>query len=451
MHLPFNLKGGLRMSKKIINLLLLFILIILLVYCIWKYTPISANYYYNKGKQLYAVENYEEASQMFEHAFKVSPDNESYSYFYVASLVKQEPTYYVQEKIYQASRSNIPQNAKNLAKSHISLLRKEFLEGLEDNYIINAIETKDIIHWNLEDFPLRVYIQDSDDVPRYYTTKIKEALNEWQKRTGFITFKLVESPNSSNIDVVFKELPKNDCNENGCPYVIGLAEHTITGGDKLDKMTVTIYKTNPFGDDFFETEIYHTALHELGHALGIMGHSPVKSDVMYSNNKEIYDMFAAYRPSVLDISIRDLKTITLLYKIFPTVTNSKITNKEKYLYAPIVLGTDDSVLMAKLEELKNYIKKYPSISTGYINISSVYAQLGEYEQAIEELETAHKLANSDEEKFLVEYNSAMIYFNMQKFSQATNHAQNALNYKNDPNLTELLNEIDTITKELKSN
>ena len=124
------------MKKKIINLALIFILIILGGILLWRHTPICANYYYNKGKLLYEAGNYDEAASMFEQAVNIKPDDTAYTYFYVASLTKIEPSYYVQEKLYNISRSNIDYKAKSLAKSYISNLRKEFLEGLEDNYIV---------------------------------------------------------------------------------------------------------------------------------------------------------------------------------------------------------------------------------------------------------------------------------------------------------------------------
>lgn len=435
--------------RKIINLFLIIVLFLLCGFYIWKYTPISANYYFSKGKQLYSAEMYQKAAEMFEKASKVNPNEESYAYFFVASLIKVEPDYFVQEKLYNISRSpKYSETVKNLAKSHLALLKKKFLEGFDDNYIYNAISTNEIVHWNIEDFPLKVFIPKNSDVPKYYIEDIISALREWEKRTGFITFELVNSEKESNILISFQELPKSNCNENGCPYMVASTEQNAATNGKLERMVINFYKTNPFGEPFTSEEINYTALHELGHALGIMGHSDNKTDIMYSNNQKIYDAYSAYRPKILNISLRDLKTITLLYKIYPTMTNSRIINQSKYLYAPLILGADDSILQSKLQEYEHYIHQYPNVSTGYINLSSVYSQLGEYQNAINELEKAEKLASSDDELFLIEYNRAMIYFNMQKFSESKQHAHKALSVRNDKNIHELLNELDRISSEL---
>lgn len=436
------------MKKRIINLILIFVLIVLGGILLWRYTPICANYYYNKGKLLYEAGNYNEAVSMFEQATNINPDNAAYTHFYVASLTKVEPTYFVQEKLYNISRSNADYSAKSLAKSYVSNLRNEFLDGLEDNYIVRAVATSEIIHWNLEDFPIKVYIQKNDSIPDYYCKMVRSALKEWEKRSGFISFSEVKSESESNISVVFKDTPKGNCDKNGCPYVVATTEHNVSNKNVLEKMVISFFKTNPYGDDFLSNEIYHTALHELGHALGIMGHSDSSSDIMYSNNYKIYDLFAAYRPKLMDISQRDINTLTLLYKIYPTITNSKIKNKEKYIYGPIVIGNDDSVLQAKLIELKKYINKYPQISAGYINISAIYEQLGEYEEAVENLKKAYEFAKTPDEYFLIEYNYAIISFNSQKFEQAKEHVQKALSYREDKDVRKLLEDIDKIMSEI---
>lgn len=48
-----------------------------------------------------------------------------------------------------------------------------------------------------------------------------------------------------------------------------------------------------------------TVIHEIGHALGIMGHSPHNLDIMY----------ATHNPKVASLSQRDINTIRLLYEL----------------------------------------------------------------------------------------------------------------------------------------
>lgn len=429
------------MKRKIVNTILLIFLFFISCLLIWKYTPLSGNYLYNKGKQLYKLERYEEAASIFEEALISDSDNPAYRYFYVSALLKMKPVFSVQQKLYKIAHSKPEDSAQQLAKSQMYRLKKELIGELDENYIYNAISSRDIIRWNIEDFPLKVYIQKTDKVPKYYIENIKTALEEWEKRTGFIEFHEVENEKDSNISVIFNDYTQ-DCQSENCQYVVATTEHKINSNNRLEKMVISFYKTNPYGEPYFETEVYHAALHEIGHALGIMGHSDNSSDIMYSNNHEIFDVFESSRPQTMNFSIRDLKTIALLYKINPTITNSTIINIDQYLYAPLILGADEELLKSKLAEFEKYIRNYPNFSGGYINISSIYSEMGEYDKALSSLNRAMELASNDDERFLVEHNRAMIYYNMHNVEKSREHAKNALKIKEDENLYQLLEELE---------
>ena len=54
-----------------------------------------------------------------------------------------------------------------------------------------------------------------------------------------------------------------------------------TTSNKLNKMSMVLNLTNIDGERFTPNQIYNTALHEVFHALGFMGHSFEKGNIMY--------------------------------------------------------------------------------------------------------------------------------------------------------------------------
>ena len=42
-----------------------------------------------------------------------------------------------------------------------------------------------------------------------------------------------------------------------------------------------------------------------------------------------------------ELSLRDLRTLVLLYRIKPTISDVKNLHSEQFYYAPLILGNDD--------------------------------------------------------------------------------------------------------------
>ena len=204
------------------------------------------------------------------------------------------------------------------------------------------------------------------------------------------------------------------------------------------QMTLTFYKTNPLNKGFSQGEIYNTALHELGHTLGIMGHSDYPEDLMFS----ISDSESSkYYPYAQIMSKRDLQTLVLLYRLKPTISNVKVLENENFYYPPLVIGSDDVRLQKKLEEYKSYIREYPEMAAGYVNLASVYGDMGDFDSVLKTLEKAEIYAQTVDEKYIVNYNRAVAYYNMQQYEKALNSAKIAQSIKNEKNIQALINDI----------
>lgn len=170
------------------------------------------------------------------------------------------------------------------------------------------------------------------------------------------------------------------------------------------------------------------------------GHSDYAGDVMYSNNHEQYSN-ASYNNGRLSLTMRDLNTLALLYRLAPTITNMRGWYNENLYYAPLILGNEDEILEKKLAEYKKYVEQYPNYCGGYINMAAVYSSMGNNKLAKDSLTKAEFLATNDDEKYLIHYNKSILYYNNQDFNSALESAKDAQRIKDDENVESLINDI----------
>lgn len=426
--------------------LLLGILFIVLVVALFYKSPFSAMYNYNKAKVLLDSGQYEQALPYFEKSLFAQPKGILARFYYVVALSKSEAKYSVQKKLYEMANSKIVDEASKYAKSQVVSMRYNLLNSIGDNYIFNAAMGNDILRWDIKSFPLKVFVESSDSVPDYYIDSLNRALNLWSSSTNFVKFTKVNSEPEADIVIKFKDIPSDICNGNVCKYTVAYTEPSINNDKILKKMTLTFYKTNPRNEKFSQKEIYNTALHEIGHTLGIMGHSDNSEDLMYALKDGDIDTYNFFRSENQGLTMRDLKTLVLLYRIEPTISNVKNLHSENFYYAPVIMGSDEVRLQKKLDEFKKYIVDYPQAASGYINLASVYVDLGDYNSALMYLSKGENVANSNDERYLINYNRAVIYFNQQDYKKALEAATRAQTLKNDSGIQELIKDIETIAK-----
>ena len=420
------------------NLAILLLLILTILFTTTKLTP---TYYYFIGKNFYEKQNYVKAYQNLKKAYNTNKENKEYRYYYTKTLTNLSPTINIQKEIFDLSVSSQKDSAQQAAEKTVSNWRNQVLSYIGDNYIEQAPLDKGIIRWDENKFPLKIIVVNNSgiEIPQYYNTEIMKSFAQWQASTGFIKFATTNTINNANIIVNIIQPPSNLCSENNCKYIVG---YTTPNYKKslLNNMTIVLYATDPLGNFFSDKELYNVILHEIGHALGIMGHSYSSEDLMYMDASNNNNFYAPYRSSFQYLSSKDINTIKLLYKLVPNITNTPIKdlNTKGLIYSPIILGTSSQISQRKLKEAQNYVKNAPNISSGYIDMGIAYAELNKNKQAIKAMQKAYELAKTDNEKYIVLYNLSAIYLNTNKYDTALDYANQAKNINNNEDINELI-------------
>jgi tetratricopeptide (TPR) repeat protein len=150
--------------------------------------------------------------------------------------------------------------------------------------------------------PLKVFMAKSSNVEGFrpeYDEAVRHAFSEWEEASeGRLKFEFVENPRRANIECVWI----NDSAQLGSPVKGGHAEVSARGHE-ISKVTIKLLTVRGKNRTAISKETAHMiALHEIGHSLGLRGHSSNPNDVMFP--------YATHG----QLSERDKRTLTALYK-----------------------------------------------------------------------------------------------------------------------------------------
>ena len=114
----------------------------------------------------------------------------------------------------------------------------------------------------------------------------------------------------------------------------------------------------------------------------------------------------------------------------------------KYEYIPyIVRGNEADMNYSKVQEAKNYIRKAPTIPSGYIDFAQTLLNQKKQVEAIAYLEKALRLADNDNTRYMVYYNLAVTNYYDGNYEQAHNYIEQAKVISTDDELKVLEAEI----------
>jgi tetratricopeptide (TPR) repeat protein len=323
-----------------------------------------------------------------------------------------------------------------------------------DDYFDEAIGNNPI-RWSKESMPIRIYISDGAKARGYkpsYATQLQNALKAWEDAgNGLVKFAQVETPDKASIVFIWSDNPKDVSNPaEGGEALLRPMGNTMAAV-KITVLTIDIDQGMHLNDQLIRL----ICTHELGHALGIAGHSPSPTDIMYSSLPLDYER--------LKISDRDAKTLRKLYTIELASVPHAVISAQGMLSTSDIANSSDLVAITQratdamnskdydraTEVLQAGVAKYPDSVSLKHNLGAALNNKGlmamnarEFNKALATFQEALTLnPNSNAAK----HNIATVHYNMglnsmraAKFSEAEPELKLAIEKCEELNYQELL-------------
>ena len=424
------MKGLSKILMKTLGKIFVFGLILGLFFLFVLFYFSRAEIYSNFGSYYTKKNNYAAAQSYYEKSYLLGNKNKDFREKYVNLLINSPLTIKAQERLVSIAEDGINDAASESARYFLYNLKREIHNKYPDNYIQQASYNRKIIHWGK--IPITYSIKQIRGVSPEITEAIIDAFDSWERASSArIRFeRVLINPDiliSFTNNKVKSPVP-------GQKYVVAYTIPNVTA-NKLNRMDLVLNLSNVDGLPFTPNQIYNTVLHEIFHALGFMGHSFDKENVMYVS--QINEVLI--NDERKEISDADKSTLELFYKIRPDITNA---NELIYEYIPYpVLGNNADVSYAKVEEARKYIIKAPKIPSGYIDLAQALLNQKDYEGADLNLQKALFLSNNDETKYMVLYNLAVVHYLDKDYEFALFYADKAKEIKNEDEIHVLKAEI----------
>ena len=229
-----------------------------------------------------------------------------------AEAIRWYTTYLSEKNLEESQRKQI----NDIIVALQSANQKPFSDPKSEDYLAN-ITSEGTYRWGKEKLPIRVFIQNAEVVngksvagyKQSFRTALLGAFDDWSAASGDrIKYQIVPDKEHADIFCTWTSDPL-EVTENGTLSERGSAK-IIVKGSQIERATLKIL-TRPILEEgvLSEDEMKKACLHEVGHVLGLQGHSTNNHDVMF---------FTVDTATVWPVlSRRDKATIARLYQSYP--------------------------------------------------------------------------------------------------------------------------------------
>ena len=400
------------------------LLIVLGVYFYFK--KMLPDVMFKQGKQYYEVGQYDKALKSFTSVANAKPYDSEPVYYQALTLSKMPPTYENQKKLYDISQLEDCDEASELADEILANMRNALMRQVGESYVDNILYEDQLIRWNNSE-PITYAIFADNNIPADNIAAVKKAFQAWQTATnGEIKFKEQVGNQTANIRVNFKE--DISMKER---YVAELAGKTVPSitNNKLNRMDVYIKQFSDKGITYTPEQIYSVAQHEIGHALGIGGHSSDTKDVMYYTGDIINK-----GTTLKNISNKDINTLALLYKMIPDVIDKPLPESAyaNLLYHTILTSYPNVNYEAEIKRLMAELKNDRQNIIIWVDLALNYAYKKQYARSNHILINALPLVQTDvQNQHVILYNLAVNWYKMKNYENAERYLLLAKSFGDD--------------------
>jgi len=382
---------------------------------------------FKRAQDAFVTGGDEKAFYLAKRIYENDTTNDTHRKFFLDTIKRLGINYEAQEALLAFINDGVYDLYQTQAIEYLHTLQRSIFEKYSPNYIEFIPYNNKVIRWG--ENPIKVKITKSDtELDLYFINEVERAIMEWQNVVeNKFEFKFVDR--NPDISIEFAEVPDEEREKNIFNHYVVANTEPVFDETALNEVTITFYTKNNKGEHFSRQEIYNTALHEIGHALGIFGHSNNPTDVLYLTSVKRSD--SEYN----EISQSDINTMKLLYEIKPDITSGKASYS---IHPKIIFGNEEEINKSKFDEAQNYIKQAPSLPNGYIDLAQAAIFARDFEEAKNCLKRAIKYATDNNTKFIIYYNFAVICYETGDMNKALFYATKAREFRDKNSVTALM-------------